>query len=487
MTVARRSVLMGLAGLGAAAPVGGLQAARADDAADDMSVVRRAMELHPGAYRYLSSASLDAALKTLEREYQDAAVLAEQYLALSRFFSKVRCGHTYCNFFNQSDAVQDDVFNRRTRLPFAFRWIGDAMVVTAAAPETGLVPGVVVQEINGVPAGQILAELLPYTRADGAAPGKRRALLEMQHRSRIEYFDVFHGLAYGAPKDHAHVVGLRLPDGSDATMTLPALTLEDRQQARSAVSGSSKGDAPVWRWRVDDGGVATLTMPTWSVYGSDWDWSGWLDERLDEARGVRGLIIDNRRNEGGLTECGFALMSRLISEPLRVPEQRRVVRFRSFPEDLREHARTWDPSFYEIGQDAERIGPNWFALPSDGADAVIEPTGEQVDVPAVLLTSPTNSSATFIFARLAQSSGRMTLVGETTGGNLRGINGDGFFFTTLPGSGIEFDLPIVGRFAPTPQPDAGLSPDIAVSDTAQSIAEGRDVALERAREVVLAA
>ncbi|WP_179504173.1 MULTISPECIES: hypothetical protein [unclassified Sphingomonas] len=60
------------------------------------------------------------------------------------------------------------------------------------------------------------------------------------------------------------------------------------------------------------------------------------------------------------------------------------------------------------------------------------------------------------------------------GGNQRGINGGGFFFTRLPGSGIEFDLPLIGYFPATPQPDGGIAPDHFVPQTASSIVQGND-------------
>jgi hypothetical protein len=73
-----------------------------------------------------------------------------------------------------------------------------------------------------------------------------------------------------------------------------------------------------------------------------------------------------------------------------------------------------------------------------------------------------------------------TLVGQTTGGNRRGINGGAFFFLRLPNSTIELDLPLVGQFPLDPQPDAGIEPDIAVRVTRADVANGRDVELDAA-------
>ena len=96
-----------------------------------------------------------------------------------------------------------------------------------------------------------------------------------------------------------------------------------------------------------------------------------------------------------------------------------------------------------------------------------------------VLTSSTNSSATFRFARLVREHGLGRTIGGATGGNQRGINGGAFFFVRLPGTGLEVDLPLIGYYPRGPlRPDAGLEPDILVSETIEDITEGRDRALE---------
>jgi|SRR5271165_5941349 len=50
-----------------------------------------------------------------------------------------------------------------------------------------------------------------------------------------------------------------------------------------------------------------------------------------------------------------------------------------------------------------------------------------------------------------------------------------FFFLSLPKSQIEMDLPIISNFPVSPQPDAGLIPDLVVTPTLQDIADGLDV------------
>jgi len=480
MSHLNRRRLLQLSGAAALVTAAGGAHALQATLSDDMALLRAAMEVHPGALRYLNPAALDAALDQLEQEFAQEDALDQRYLALSRFLSKLKCGHSYANFFNQSAEVQRALFTRNTRLPFAFRWLGETMVVTEAAPGVDLPRGTVIHQINGVAAAQMLADLLPYTRADGTALGKRKALLEVQHRSRLEFFDVFHGLVYGTPESGQYEIVCTPPSGQRRTVRVAPISLADRRAMREAKRGPTSRTDPLWQFEVRDG-IGILTMPGWSTYNTDWDWQTWLDARLDDVAGLRGLVIDNRDNEGGNPEVGDRLMSRLITDPVPMPQYARLVRFQSLPDIIRENAYTWNDSFYTIGSKAEPVGRGFYALSSGpAAQTRIEPRGQTVTTPAVLLTSPTNSSAGFNFAVLAQETGRMRLVGQTTGGNRKGINGDGYFFATLPQSGIEFDIPIVGQYPYTPQPDAGVTPEIEITETVEDIAMGRDATMERA-------
>jgi hypothetical protein len=332
----------------------------------------------------------------------------------------------------------------------------------------------VVTHVNGVAAAELLEALLPYARADGGNDGKRRALLGVRSTQRLETFDIFHGLVFGAPAGGVHRLQLR----SSATQRIdvPAWTLAQRD---AQIVQPASADAPLWSWQMRSDGIALLTMDGWALYNSRWDWKTWLNTRLDELAadtGARGLVVDIRRNEGGL-DCGHEILARFLRAPSALP-QRRLVRFRKTPEHLNNILDTWDDSFRTLGDNATVFDDRFFALPEN--NTTVQPSGKRIDKPLVVLTSATNSSATYAFAQRCKNSGAGRLVGETTGGNQRGINGGAFFFVRLPASGIEFDLPLIGTFAPTLQPDAGVVPDVPATTTAADIAAGRDPVLDRA-------
>jgi len=117
----------------------------------------------------------------LERGFSADQSLGTAYLTLSSFLGTVRCGYSYANFFNPSDAVAAALFQQRSLLPFHFRWLGGRIVVERnLSGDPALVPGTVISRIDGIATEQILATLLPYARADGSNDDKQRALLEVR-------------------------------------------------------------------------------------------------------------------------------------------------------------------------------------------------------------------------------------------------------------------------------------------------------------------
>ena len=463
--------------------------AGAQPATDDIAILRDLlMTLHPGLYRYASPRETEQRLAALEQQWQREPALEQRYLALSAFLATLRCGHSYANFFNQSRDVATALFDRPTRLPFAFRWIGEEMVVTANHSGAGgrtpvwLPVGSVIRAVDGIPVREMLRRLLPYARVDGHNDGKARSLLSVTGSNGIEFFDVFHGLIYGAPQGGTFNIHYRAPGTpGDVWADMPALTLTERRSF--APSTSAGADGALWQWTMRDDGIAVLTMDGWALYNSSWDWQAWLDERLDSLGGARGLIVDIRQNEGGL-DCGDPILARFAGSDIARPAYRRLVRYRAVPSRLNAYLRTWDDSFRDWGQQVEPQDERFFAL-RDGSERRIAARGPRLAAPLAILTGPENSSATFQFALTARTAGLATLIGETTGGNLRGINGGAFFFATLPQSGIEFDLPLIGAFPDAPQRNGGLAPDIAVSPSVADIAAGRDPAMQHAVDHLL--
>jgi C-terminal processing protease CtpA/Prc len=276
-------------------------------------------------------------------------------------------------------------------------------------------------------------------------------------------------------------LSLRTPDGLESKVVLPAIDLAARRASRAAKQPAAKDGPKDWSltYRND---IAVLKMDDWVTYNTKWDWRGFLDNAFLElaAKRPKGLIVDLRGNEGG-EDCGHEIVARLIDKDLALEAYERRVRFRKAPENLWPYLNTWDNSFRSLGEGAEDGGDGFYRLKAtvEGGQ-VIQPKGPRFLGKVAVLTDAGNSSATFQFASLMKREKLGSLIGETTGGNQRGINGGAFFFLQLPASKLEAELPLIGTFPKGERPDAGLEPDIAVAETVEDIAAGRDPVMETA-------
>ncbi|UAJ11451.1 S41 family peptidase [Glacieibacterium megasporae] len=441
--------------------------------------------LHPGLYRYLTPAQFAQARERLDLIAAKPLSRGDFYLALSAFTASIRCGHSYPNPSNQTPAITA-LFDAADRLPFAFIWLDGRMIVTRdLGSGHGLAPGTEVVTIDGINSGAMLARMVPYARTDGSNEARKLADLGIPGDGDQPSFDILRTLMFPATGRLARLEVRS--DGATRTIDCPLLSAAARDATLDP-----KSTASPYGWRFEPrGAVAVLTMPTWAVFHEKWDWQGFIDTSIDTAidRKLTGLVIDLRENGGGL-DCGAAVLARLITAPLKTDNYSRHVRYRAIPERLAPYLKTWDRSFRDWG--ASAIGPDangFYTLdqPGDATDTdTILPAKRRFTGRVAVLIGPKNASATFGFAALIKQHRLATLIGEATGGNLRGINGGAFFFVNLPGSGIEVDLPLIAYWPDRPQPDAGVTPDIVVPRRLADIVSARDPQMERAIAVASA-
>jgi peptidase S41-like protein len=460
----------------------------------DAGVLRQAFEeLHPGIYRYSTKAEMDAYFAELQTKLSHDLTLEDAYLAFSIFAAKVKCGHTYGNFFNQKDSVAAALFRGQNRVPFYFKWLNRKMIVIEDfTPDHRLPRGTEISSINGIPVGTILDRLMTIARADGSNNAKRIAYLEVTGDSVYEAFDVYFPIFFPQTDAPLQLSAQRPGEKNPQTLTVTALTYEQRiAPIKAREAGRKGGDDAIFDWNYLQDGTGYLRMPTWALYNSKWDWKTWLDSHLDELadKSSPALIIDLRGNEGG-NDIGDEILKRLVHSDLKIATYRRLVRYRQTPAALNPYLDTWDPSFKNWGTDAKELEQAWptappvhyFALTKYGDEPggydVIRPAKKPFLGKVYVLIDASNSSATFQFIRIVQENKLGFLVGQSTGGNLRGINGGAFFFLRLPKSQIELDLPLVGAFPASPQPDTGISPDVPVTPSIADIVAGKDVWME---------
>jgi C-terminal processing protease CtpA/Prc len=172
---------------------------------------------------------------------------------------------------------------------------------------------------------------------------------------------------------------------------------------------------------------------------------------------AQGLIVDVRKNGGGSTSNGYAILSMLTDKPFLGSSQKML--------DYKPSYRAWGgiPGWWKIAPG--EVGPD---------------SAHDYSKPVVVLTSGATFSAAEDFVVAFDAMHRGTLVGETTGGS----TGQPLLFK-LPGAGsaricTKDDSYPDGRVFE----GVGVVPQVKVSPTVSDIRQRRDPALERAIEIL---
>jgi C-terminal processing protease CtpA/Prc len=238
------------------------------------------------------------------------------------------------------------------------------------------------------------------------------------------------------------------------------VTLRDAQGHRRDVTAARSGWQAVplppddtFVLRPD--GIAILTATQFENDAA----SKLLDQHRDELMQAKGFILDLRRNGGGNTDFGLAILSGLSPAPLPAMVPRVRV----------------DNGFTQ----ARGYGVMWQRLPDDPPFSA---PGSKFAGPVAVLIGPATFSAAEDTAATFKAMKRGLLVGTPSGGS----TGQPLFFD-LPGGGkaricVKRDgYPDGSDFV-----GKGIQPDIVVAPTIASLREGSDPALDKAVAALLA-
>jgi C-terminal processing protease CtpA/Prc len=448
----------------------------------DVRVATRALtELHPALTKYNSPAEMDAAFARFETRGNAARTAADMYLAATELAAAIRCGHTWTNTLNQNGAMKTALLEAPNKLPFQLVPVESRWLVIASATDS-IGKGDEVLAVNDVRAADMVKMMMPYLRADGSSDGKR--LIQLSHdRNATSMMDLVWPII-SPPLNANYRIEVRRKDGRIDRVEVAATTLAARKTALEKQGVTEKSET--WSLTIAND-VAVLRLPTFSFWRSKFDWSKWLDESFAKlsAENAKHLIVDIRDNEGGDGAINRALLSHLLKREFTWPETQAVSSYERAPYALAKYLETWDYGFFDRTGNVEKLGERRYLVKSKSqVNRAITPKEKVFAGKAYLLVGAENSSATFQLAYLAKLSGAATLVGQRTGGNLRGLNGGEIAWVTLPNSGVAIDIPLIASNPIEVQADASVEPDVLVARTFAARSASRDLEMDAVGELI---
>lgn len=431
---------------------------------------------HPFAATHEGVASLEAA-RTLVQSRLEAAVEGQDSLAFPDFFRLVapiqqatECGHLVLEPHLDSLemlAVRENRFSLRTIL-----LEDDSFVLLNGLKTTtdSLAPGTKVVAIDGRPIGKLLADMAFFSGVNDRK-NDRAALAKV-----ARYCTYYYQWHYGVKKSLAvSTVG---PDGE---VKLNTILPQYKKYIDPKVKVTDINKTLSFRFSPD-GKTGILGIKKFSSWKfKNGNYFKYIRNVFDTLRktGTQQLIIDIRDNTGGSSARINGLYAYLADQKFRFASEVLIT----------------GPARAEAGEDAKTTRRRAAGAVTKkerkfqrSLSRQLKPRKEELrfNGRVVVLINEVSFSASGIFARYVQGSGRGQLVGTTAGasaGITFGASGKRKPYYVGPNDEFELKINSIGL---VPEfPSAGnVTPDHIVYPTAAGLAAGQDEQLEKALEVV---
>lgn len=446
------------------------------------------LKYHPGLYRFQDSANIQKHFDNLQEELNHDMSISDAYLLFSKFTAKLKCGHTFCSYYNQSVTTKDLLFNKNDKVPFTFFLFDNRMFVDKNVSDNeALEHGTEILAINNLPVATIIDTLIQYLKGDGNNNLKRLNDLNLSGLGKFEAFDIFYPLLF-QKNSNTYLLEIKKPNQNNTLqVNVKAISRTERFAIMEKKFGKQYSNYDdLWSYKLLNNEIGYLKIGTFVTNKLTFDWKKFLNKTFDELneKNIQNLIIDIRGNEGGDDEVNLVLGKMLAKKQIEFPAFKEILRYEKVSDEFRPYLNTWDNSFYDRSGKVIAQGDGFYSWKKNRDNSVIKQNSKAFQGNTYLLVDAGNSSATFFLTAGLKQNKIATIVGNETGGNLKGTNGGQLFFLWLPNSKIEIDIPLIGYYPLTEQPDKGINPDVEISLTISDILSSKDKVLEKTLELI---
>ena len=457
----------------------------ADKLQEDYAILKQSLEeLHPALYKYDDKETREKDFAALKESLNQDLTPMEVYAEISAFAAKIKCGHTYANYWNQNKAVRKHFIEAKDKLPFTFRIMDKKMFVHQnLSDEVRLKSGDQVISIDGVSTEKILASLLPYINSDGNNDGKRFFELQVSGQDNYNAFDIFYPLVFELGNS-LKVRVASYENQQEQIYTLTPLTRKERFQRLSDRFGKQiESYDDYWKFEIKDDEVGVLTLGTFVTWKMSLNWRKFIKDAFAEmeSKNIDKLILDIRGNGGGNSSVQELLFGYLTNKAAQRGPFQQTLKSQAVSKELLPYIGTWNKGMMDVTNRTRQMSNGFYTFKKGGLiNQEVKPKSKAFKGSVYVLADASNSSGTFFLLHYLKQNGLATIVGQESGGNMQGITGGQIFFLKLPNSGIELDIPVVGYYPNVDRPNEGVKPDVEVKPSVDDLVKGIDTEMEKA-------
>lgn len=257
--------------------------------------------------------------------------------------------------------------------------------------------------------------------------------------------------------------------GSNVNVTdLNALTLKEFSQAGPRHDNKYSNHSIFIKGEE----IPVLKLPGFS-YGKAESYNKFIDSFFDKYAEFPYLVIDIRENRGGSGYWGFYLLDNLTSSDYQI-------------------AKLFEFKVSELMRNSIYAGKAGSNLHNAKNGEYVEAVNHRMRTPhetqkkfrgkAFLLISEKTFSAGVVFAAVFKANGFGVIVGQETAGRI-GFGSDPITIK-LPNTRLKGSLPSAIYILPGENPDRGVIPDIVISRTLDDYRIGKDVEMEKIKNLI---
>ena len=460
----------------------------ADKLQEDYTILKQSLEeLHPALYKYDNKETREKDFASLKEKLNQDLSPLEVYAEISAFTAKIKCGHTYANYWNQNNEIRKHFIEAENKLPFTFRIIDQKIFVHQnLSNESQLQSGDQIISIDGVSAEKILSSLLPYVNSDGNNDGKRYFELQVFGQDNYNAFDIFYPLVFEVG-NNIEIKISTYESQQEKSFSLSPLTRKERFQRLSERYGKQiESYDDYWKFEIKEDKVGVLTLGTFVTWKMSLNWRKFIKDAFAqmESKNIDKLILDIRGNGGGNSSVQELLFGYLTNKAAQRGPFQQTLKSQAVSEELRPYIGTWNKGMMDVSNRTQKMPNGFYTFKKGGLiQQEVKPKSKAFEGEVFVLADASNSSGTFFLLHYLKQNKLATIVGQESGGNMQGITGGQIFFLNLPNSGIEVDIPVIGYYPTEDRPNEGVKPDVEVKPSVDDLVKGIDSEMEKALEL----
>ncbi|MES2761101.1 MAG: S41 family peptidase [Bacteroidota bacterium] len=430
-------------------------------------------KFHPDPYRYISKDSLHAFIHSVKSIIDTPLTELQLRYCIKRIVVKIGCGHTDAAASKKYAKAVKKINRPVLPLNVFLTDSSKLVVLNNLSSDTTIKPGDEIISIGNRPVTTVLKTMYSIITTDGYNETCKKQV------SRYNSFKYYYSFCHGFTLDY--VAKIKHKDNSVTNYKLKAIsTLKD-----TLILPKKDSLIPIYKTKVCNYSIIQNKKPIAVIDINSFrgmHWRRFMKRSFKNIKNnnIEDLVIDLRDNGGGKISLGLNLLSYLIDKKTVLPFDKRI------------NSTAFNPK-YKMG--IMRTVPVFFAakLPVRIKNGRLRryfigfpKRSKQFKGQVYVLTNGKSFSMSGVVATYLKYKRNAIIIGEETGANIAGSNAAVSGKIVLPNSKVIVFIPLYHLYHDinVKNDGRGLMPDHPTKYTKDNVLNGKDVDIEKVKELV---